>query len=290
MKRNFWMKLTASATIMIVLSLLGITGLAINPAFGEISLTGIFTNHEKALQSSSLLPFFDTINNPEQRGFPRGKKVDITPPPPQLNAFDEDVLKTCKTIGSRVSAREFKQLMLNNRNILREIQQAVGGQLLPIRNTEAQFLDDLTAIWFRQNGFKHIFCGDLEGLEKIGGLHFFGRYLQLQNEIIGGRLPNNLRKEEVIPGVVYTVGVVIKKGNQTWRDDIKGYALVSDAKELLLDATKAYKMQGNAQGACILPVQDGDSGKSYRAVFVKGRDAIVTFYPDATPQGKPCRS
>jgi hypothetical protein len=65
---------------------------------------------------------------------------------------------------------------------------------------------------------------------------------------------------------------------------------------MLLDATKAFKAQGNARGACILPVLDDDTGKSYKAVFVKGsaegkaRDAIVTFFPDATPSGKACRS
>ena len=266
------------------------------------------------ISQSTLKPFFDTVNNPEQHGFPRGRKEDITPPPPQLSAFDRDVLKICGEIGSRVSANDFKQLMLNNRNILleikqavggqllpvrrmlnhrdvlREIQKAVSGQLLPVRRTEAEFLDDLTAIWSRREGFEHIFCGELEATTKIGGLHYVGRYLQLQNERIGGRLPNNLQKEEVIPGVVYTVGVQIEKNNQTWRDDRKGYPLVTDAREMLLSVTKAYKLQGNAQGACILPVQDGDSGKSYNAVFVKDRNAIVTFYPDATPQGRPCRN
>lgn len=64
---------------------------------------------------------------------------------------------------------------------------------------------------------------------------------------------------------------------------------MSDAKEMLLDATKALKMQGNTQGACILTVQDNETKKSYKAVFVKSRDAIVTLYPDATPSGKACK-
>ncbi|MCL1466518.1 EndoU domain-containing protein [Argonema galeatum] len=240
--------------------------------------------------SSVVKPFFDTVNNPEQHRFPLARKEDITPPPPQLTEFDEAVLKTCSSIGSKVTASDFKQLMSDHPDVLREIQQAVGGQLLPVRSTQAEFLDDLTAVWSKREAFEHIFCGELEGPEKIGGLHFVGRYLQLQKDGIGGRLSSNLQKEEVIPGVVYTLGVVIKKGSSTWSDDIKGYALVSDAKELMKDATKAFKAQGNAQGACILPVRDGDTGKSYNAVFVKDRDAIVTFYPDATPKGNPCRN
>ncbi|MFB8791067.1 MAG: EndoU domain-containing protein [Potamolinea sp.] len=240
--------------------------------------------------NTTLLPFFDNVNNPEQHKFPRGQKVDITPPPPQLNQFDLDVLKTCGSIGSKVRANDFKKLISNYPEVLSKIQQAVGGELLPTRKTPEEFRDDLTTAWFNRGGFEHIFCGELEGSKKIGGLHFVGRYLQLQNQKIGGRLANNLEKEEVIPGVVYTLGVVIKNGNQIVTDDLKGYALVSNASEILVDGTKALKAQGNAQGACILQVRDEDSGKSFSAVFVKDRSAVVTFYPDATPNGKPCRS
>ena len=237
----------------------------------------------------ALLPFFDTVDNPEQHGFPRDRKADITPPPPELSEFDKAVLKTCGPIGSKVKASDFKQLMSDNRDVLRKIQQAVGGQLRPVRETEEEFLDDLTAVWSKREGFEHIFCGEIDGSQEIGGLHFWGRYLQLQKDGIGGRLPKNFEKEEVIPGAIYTLGVLIKDGNQTVTDDIKGYSLVSDAEELLLDATKAYKAQGNAQGACMLPVLDDETKQSFQAVFVKDRDAIVTFYPDATPSGKACK-
>ena len=236
----------------------------------------------------SLQPFFDQVNNPEFHRFPSGNSADITPLPPQLNAFDQSVLKTCGTIGSKVKASDVKQLMLNHPFVLQRIQQAAGGELRANRRTQAEFLDDLTSIWSNKRGFQHIFCGEIKSKKDIGGLHFFGRYLQLQNQGIAGRLPNNQAKEEVIPGVVYTLGVVIKQGNRTVSDRIKGYALVSDAAEILIDATKAFKSQGNQQGACLYPVRDQNSGKSYQAVFVKDRNAIVTFYPDATPKGKVC--
>jgi hypothetical protein len=70
------------------------------------------------------------------------------------------------------------------------------------RKSDADFLDDLTAIWFNRRGFEHIFCGDINNSTTIGGLHFAGRYLQLQNQGIAGRLPNNSNREEVIPGEV----------------------------------------------------------------------------------------
>lgn len=240
--------------------------------------------------NQTLLPFFDQANNPEVHRFPAGRPADITPPPPSLTAFDQAVLQACGPIGSKVTANTFKQLMANHPEILRQIQAAVGGELLPGRNTQAEFLDDLTAAWSDRGGFEHIFCGELEGPEKIGGLHFVGRYLQLQNEKMGGRLGNNLNREEVEPGVIYTLGVVIKRGNQTWTDTIKGYPLITDAQEMLLDGTKAFKAQGSAQGACLYRVQDQPTGQSYQAVFVKDRNAIVTFYPDATPSGRACRS
>ncbi|HEY9861033.1 MAG TPA: EndoU domain-containing protein [Candidatus Obscuribacterales bacterium] len=239
--------------------------------------------------NTTLLPFFDQANNLEVHRFPAGRPTDITPPPPNLTAFDQAVLQACGSIGSTVNANTFKQLMASHPEVLRQIQAAVEGELLPRRKTQAEFLDDLTAAWSNRGGFEHIFCGELEGPQKIGGLHFVGRYLQLQNEKMGGRLANNLNREEVEPGVLYTLGVVIKRGNQTWTDDIKGYPLISNAEEMLLDATKAFKAQGNAQGACLYRVQDQPTGKSYQAVFVKDRNAIVTFYPDATPSGKPCR-
>jgi hypothetical protein len=245
---------------------------------------------------TALLPFFDEIDNPEIHRHPVGIPADITPPPPVLSEFDQAVLNTCGPIGSKVKASAFRQLMEEHPDVLRQVKDAVGGELLAGRDTDAEFVDDLTTVWSSREGFEHVFCGELEGQTKIGGLHFVGRYLQLQKQGIGGRLPDNWKKEEVVPGSIYTLGVVIKKDGQTWIDDLKGYALVSDAQELLLDATKAFKAQGNAQGACLSPVLDDETGQSFKAVFVKGsaqgaaRDAIITFYPDATPAGKACRS
>ena len=119
-------------------------------------------------------------------------------------------------------------------------------------------------------------------------MHFAGRYLQLQKEGIAGRLPNNSQREEVIPGVIYTMGVEIKQGNRIVRDVIKGYGYLSDASEMLVDATKAFKLQGNTEGNCIFNVKDAETGRTFPTVFVRKEKAIVTYYPDATPQGRMC--
>ena len=121
-------------------------------------------------------------------------------------------------------------------------------------------------------------------------MHFSGRYLQLQNQKIAGRLPVNPGRQEVIPGVIYTMGVVIKQPNRTVRDEIKGYGYLSNAEELLLDVTKVYKQQKNTEGACIYQQLDKETGTSFPTVFVRKNQGIITFYPDATPRGKRCKA
>ena len=241
-------------------------------------------------KDTKLLPFFDNVDNPVPVRFPPGQQVDITPPPPLLNPFDKAVLKLCGSIGRRVSPNNFKQLLSYYPDVLQKLQQASGGELRPGRNNQAQFIEDLTNIWFQRRGFEHIFCGEIYNANDIGGLHFHGRYLQLQNEGIGGRLPNNQGREEVVPNVIYTMGVVIKQENRTVTDVIKGYGYLSNAEEMLLDATKIFKLQGNNEGACIYNVRDRETGKSFPTVFVRKEKAIITYYPDATPQGAKCKS
>ncbi|MBD2775018.1 EndoU domain-containing protein [Iningainema tapete] len=241
-------------------------------------------------QDTKLLPFFDNEDNPVPVGFPAGQQLDISPPPPQLNAFDKKVLQTCGSIGTKVSPNKFKQLLSYYPDVVQKLQQVTNGELRSGRKNQAEFIEDLTNIWFKNKGFEHIFCGEIYNANDIGGLHFYGRYLELQNQGIAGRLPNNNQRQEVVPGVIYTMGVVIKQGNQVVRDVIKGYGYLSNAEEMLLDATKIFKLQGNTEGACIYNVRDGNTGKSFPAVFVRKDKAIITFYPDATPQGTKCNN
>jgi hypothetical protein len=70
---------------------------------------------------------------------------------------------------------------------------------------------------------------------------------------------------------------------------IKGYTYVSNAEEMLVDTTRIFKLQGNTEGSCIFNVTDGDSGKTFPAVFVRKNQGIITYYPDATPKGRQCK-
>ncbi|MCY7273129.1 MAG: EndoU domain-containing protein [Phormidesmis sp. CAN_BIN44] len=237
--------------------------------------------------ASRLLPFFDQDNNPVTVGVPRNQKVDITPVPPQLNAFDQKVLDTCGTFGSKVSTISIRRLLSESPQVVQQIKQTVGGEIFSGRRSENQFRDDLVTIWSDRSGFEHIFCGQMRGSNQIGGLHFVGRYLQLQNQGIAGRLPNNSKSEEVIDGEIYTLGVEVRQGDRiVTRDSKKGYSYVSNAQELLVDATRAFKSfrnTANANRACLYTVRDA-SAPPFKAVFVKTNRAIVTFYPDATPK------
>jgi Bacterial EndoU nuclease len=234
------------------------------------------------LRKKHLPPFFDRTDNPELHHFPQGIAVDMTPPPPDLSPFDRGVLQVCGAIGNRASAEDFRALLIANLDVLHRIKMAVGGTIFGGRNTDAEFLTDLTKIWFDRHGFEHIFCGNIHD-GKLKGMHYVGRYLQLQEQELAGKLPDNHQQEETIAGVVYTLGVLVKYGDRFIFDRRNGYALVTDAVELLIAATLAFKQTARPRSVYTFPVLDADSGHTYTAVLVKEDNAIVTFYPDATP-------
>lgn len=234
-----------------------------------------------------LAPFFDDIDHPELHHFPRGIPVDITPPAPDLSPFDRDVLQICGKVGNHPHADDFRALLRAYPEILHQIQTAVDGEIFPGRNTESEFLDDLTEIWFKRHGFEHVFCGTIQS-GQLKGMHYVGRYLQLQQQGLAGKLPNNQHQQETIDRVVYTIGVLLKYGSRIIIDKRTGYALVTDAVELLIAATQAFKLKSRPNAVCTFPVIDADSGHTYPAVFVKQDHAIVTFYPDVTPTDPIC--
>lgn len=234
------------------------------------------------LRKKHLAPFFDRIHNPERHHFPQGVEVDITPSPPELSAFDRDVLQVCGNLGDRVYAQDFIALMKAHPQVLKLIKTAVNGEIFSGRTTDAEFIADLTEIWFKRDGFEHVFCGTIEN-GQLKGMHYAGRYLQLQELGVAGRLPDNQHQEETISGVVYTLGVLLKHADRFMVDGRNGYALISDAAELLVAATVAFKSRSKSRSVINFPVVDSDSGHTYSAVFVKEDNAIVTFYPDATP-------
>lgn len=253
---------------------------------GILSSNNTVISHSHPLLTavpSDSLPFFDNINNPVS-GLAVGSPADVTPPPPTLNSFDKAVNNTCGAPGTVVDPSRFQAMMKKNSAVLANIKKFVGGSLVSGRTSNADFLNDLTDVWFKAKAFDHIFCGEPTWGKSIGGLHFVGRYLELQQKGLAGRLANNTSREEVLPNAVYTMGVIIKVGDKTARSPVKGYGYTLNAEEILSIASLAYKKNPNTSStnkACQLSVTD--DGKTFTTVFVTKNGAIRTFFPDASP-------
>jgi hypothetical protein len=227
---------------------------------------------------SGTVPFFDSINNPVS-GLKFGSPADATPVAPVLNSFDTAVLNVCGAPGKVVSTTEFKSMMNANPTVLANIKAAVSPT-----STTTDFLNELTSIWFNVQGFDHVFCGEPVAGGSIGGLHFVGRYVELQNKGLAGRLANNLSNEEILAGAVYTIGAKVIVNGGVASSTIKGYGYTLNAEEILRLGALTYKRNPNTSSTntvCILPVVD--DGKAFKMVFVRRSGAVRTLYPDATP-------
>jgi hypothetical protein len=194
----------------------------------------------------TLLPFFDNTDNPVSVDFPVGGQKDISPPPPQLEQFDQRVLAMCGPgFNAPVSEQSFRTLLRDFPDVFNKLKLAAGGSLKPNRTSDAAFTDDLVQIWFDEDGFKHILCGEADSrpgnnVPNLGGLHFHGRYLQLQNQsgIKAGRFTSNVTKQEVIDRSIYTFGTRVVQGNVKIAEaPIKGYPYTLNAQEILINTT-----------------------------------------------------
>ncbi len=240
--------------------------------------------------SKACLPFFDDLDNPVRVGF--GGSADITPKAPPLTAFDNAVNTTCGAPGKVVARDDFKALMRTHPAVLEAVRTFTSGKVFasrpPAPSNEA-YLAELTEAWFAVHAFDHIFCGEpsASGGGKIGGLHFHGRYLQLQQSGDACRM-DNLRQNEVVPGAVYTMGVMMKNAAGTFvRDARKGYGLTLSAEDILKAATRAFADNPTPSAestGCLLGLRD--DGQQFTSVFVRRAGGIRTFYPDATPNGR----
>jgi hypothetical protein len=221
-------------------------------------------------------PFFDAEDRPPS---------DPTPRPPTLSAFDRAMLKVCGDWGVRPTRADFRATLDDpalTADVTR-IYDALGGTILGPRRDPAGFKEELAAIWFDEDGFRHIFCGEPSG-GTIGGLHFVGRYLEMQERGWGG-LAARCNSTEIVPPV-YTFGVRYRIARGGLRTACpKGYALNLDASEILIEATKAFKLmlpRTTGKAMCLHKVTEGGQ-RDYLTVFVIKNGAVRTFYPDASP-------
>ncbi|MEL4898515.1 EndoU domain-containing protein [Crocosphaera sp. Alani8] len=228
---------------------------------------------------SNFAPFFDTEDNPVPNNI---GIADATPIPPTLDEFDLAVNEVCGPPGKLVEPAEFESLMEKFPTVLQDIQTFTGNRVFgnepPI--TESQlYLERLTKAWFGREGFNHIFCGEPDG-RKIGGLHFVGRYLDLQEKGLAGMLD----AVEVVPGSIFTIGVEMQVGNSRVSSPVKGYAYTLSASDILKFATRAFAdnpTDSEGRVGCILKITD--DGQTFDNLFAPRASGIRTFFPDATP-------
>jgi hypothetical protein len=238
---------------------------------------GTLATTAAAARPSGLLPFFDEIVAAD----------DPSPPPPPLTALDRGVLEVCGAWGSRPRARDFRA-MLDRPEVEPELRALYDGLGRRLRGRELplpRFKDELTGVWFDAHGFAHVFCGE-PGADGLGGLHYRGRYLELQEEGVAGLLTERECRATEIEPPVYTVGVRYRPpgGGPLRTTCPKGYAYDLGAADLFLVATAAWRELRRQRDArmCLeeITVSVGDG---YFAVVVARGDAIRTFYPDVTP-------
>lgn len=241
------------------------------------------------------LPFFDQLANPIK--VKNNPSADITPPAPPIDAFGEAVNQVCGPSGKVTGRTEFVKLMKAHPDVLADLMRFTGGKVFgnqPPSQDQDVYLQDLVKAWYDVHAFDHIFCGETEVDKKIGGLHYQGRYQQLQKTGEACRLPNHAANE-VVPGSVYSMGVKMKRVNGQWiSHEIKGYGLTFSAADILKAATRAFAENPTSSSdslACLQRIDDG--GVNYSTVFVRRKQGIRTFYPDATPDTSgtsPCKA
>jgi hypothetical protein len=221
-------------------------------------------------RSSRAFPwFFDRIDEGPD---------DPTPPPPMLGEVDQAVLALCGDWGDPVPAHAFSAFLEDHASLRDSL-------LATLRDEESALVN----AWFAESGFRHIFCGEPDRRDGtrwvLGGMHYMGRYAQAQLNGWAGRLEGGCSIVETAPPI-YTSGTqFLAPDGSTGIKCINGYAKGLTAADMLFEITKAYRLSrgkmGVATNACRHRVLD--DGNGYEAVFVMRGDAIVTFYPDATP-------
>jgi hypothetical protein len=230
------------------------------------------------------LPFFDSIENPIQ--ISRGDFADITPDAPAIEPFGQAINRVCGHAGKKTTKQEFKDLLNAHPEILQDLIRFTDGKVFPERSrstSTSSYLDNLTEAWYQIAAFDHIFCGEPQNSNKIGGLHFHGRYQQLQSSGEACRVPN-FSENEVIPGSIYSMGVCMRQANNQWAQfKIKGYGLTLSGTDILKVVSRAFSenpASSDESAACILKVIDG--GTKINTVFVRRKKGIRTFFPDAS--------
>ncbi|TVR05775.1 MAG: hypothetical protein EA385_17330 [Salinarimonadaceae bacterium] len=205
-------------------------------------------------------------------------------PAPTLGAFDRAVLDICGPWGSRPARAAFRALLDRPEfaGDVAAIAEALDFTVRDRRLSPGAFLEALTALWFAEEGFRHIFCGE-PGEERLGGLHFKGRFLEAQERGFGGLTP--CRAGDLDPPLV-SIGFAYRTpSGQRAIACPKSFSTRLDARALLIETTRAFRAKGRGPAGermCLHRLGEAHGAPDY-AVLVERSGAIRTFYPTASP-------
>lgn len=211
-------------------------------------------------------------------------------PAPEPDAFDEAVLALCGGWGARPARAAFRALFDDpaHHAAAERIGEAFGYTLRGAGPDPDAFFDALTRIWFAQEGFRHVFCGE-PAEDGLGGLHYRGRILQLQEEGWGG-LAGCGRAVHAPP--IRSIGIAFRTPSGAVAEACpKSFLTGHDALALLIEVTRAFaikKAHAVDERMCLHALDT--AGQSVHesagdlAVLVTREGAIRTFYPTASPR------
>ncbi len=199
---------------------------------------------------------------------------DMTPRAPELNALDRQILALCGPLGSQASRHDFAALLTRDGEIRNKLK-----AVLPADNV----VEAAAELWFARRGFEHVFCGQIKG-SSLAGMHWIGRYAELQSKDLAGRLPKN-KKESLLKDRVYTVGVQAATDQGVVEDPEKGYAYGYDAATLLVEGTRAASAYPRAKG-CLVTTRSGQG--EIQQLLVLDHGALVTLYPVTKSKEQAC--
>ena len=175
-----------------------------------------------------------------------------------INKFDQDIVKICGPINSNPTRISFIKILRKNKDVsdhlfieLKDLFQKNANNNNQDKQeiTKEDFFNELYSIWFKNNGFKHIFCGQFSK-RKLSGLHFMPRYLELERKNIGG-IPtieflnkSKCKREFTLKYPVYLTAYAYKLYNKknkkinTYISCRKSFAKNLSGEEIILYATK----------------------------------------------------
>lgn len=205
------------------------------------------------------------------------------PVSPTITKFDQQSLAVCGGWGNKVKSSDLEGLFTGK--VLQYLYEELNHTVITKNANIDLFKKELIKIWSERSAFEHVVCGQpgRHGKNNLGGLHYVGRYLEVQNNNWGG-LAESCQREQ-IDRPVYTLGVnfLTPRGSIATKCP-SGYQYNMGVMDLIKEGTSAFKEQyiSNKNGACIY----SNMGVSY--VFVARNNEIVTFYPKINPSGDSC--